>query len=60
MSNTKPENQTAPAQLNNIEFDGHGSSGIYPDGLVPNLNTVFAIKCQSGMFHNRCRDGIYV
>ena len=64
MSNTKPENQTAyyqehppkciavfladPAQLNNIEFDGHGSSGIYPNGLVANPNTVFAIKCQCG------------
>ena len=50
MSNTKPENQTAyyqehppkcvasflaePAKLDNIEFDGHGSSGIYPHGLV--------------------------
>jgi hypothetical protein len=64
VSNAKPENQTDyyhahppkcvaafladPAQLNNIEFDGHGSSGIYPDGLVAHPNTVFAIKCQCG------------
>ena len=58
MSNTKPENQTAPAQLNNIEFDGHGSSGIYPDGLVANPNTIFAIKCRCVMFYDRREDGI--
>ena len=60
----KPENQTAyyqerppkcvadylvqPTWLDNIEFDGHGSSGVYPDGLVKNPNTIFAIKCQCG------------
>jgi hypothetical protein len=64
----KPENQTAyyqerppkcvadflvqPAWLDNIEFDGHGSSGIYPDGLVANPNIVFAIKCQ-------CSSGVH-
>lgn len=64
MSRAKPENQTAyyqehpprsvggflaqPARLDNIEFDGHGFSGIYPDGLVANLNIVFVIKCQCG------------
>ena len=64
MSNLKPEDQTAyykkhppkcvadflaqPDWLENIEYDGHGSSGQYPDGLVANLNIVFAIKCQCG------------
>ena len=64
MSNIKPENQIAyyqehspkciaaflaeSAQLDNLEFDGHGSSGIYPDGLVANPNIVFAITCQCG------------
>ena len=69
MSNIKPENQTAyyqehppkcvavflaePVQLDNIEFDGHGSSGIYPDGLDANPNIVFAIQCQcGGSVHN--------
>jgi len=64
MSNTKPENQTAyyhqhppqciatflvvSARLENLKFDDHGSSGIYPDGLAANPNTVFAIRCQCG------------
>lgn len=64
MSNTKPENQTAyyqehppkcitaflvePVRLDNVEFDGHGFSGIYPDALVANPNTFFAIRCQCG------------
>jgi hypothetical protein len=64
MSNRTPENQTAyyqghppkcieaftveAAQLGNIGFDGHGSSGMYPDGVVENPNTVFAIRCQCG------------
>jgi hypothetical protein len=64
MSKTKPENQTVyyqehppkciadflaqAARLDNIEFDGHGSSGIYPDGLVENPNAIFAIRCQCG------------
>jgi len=64
VSNTKPENQTTyyqehppkciapflaePAQLDNTELGGHGFSGIYPDGLVANPNTFFAIKCQCG------------
>ena len=64
MSNRKPENQTTyyqghppkcigaftveATQLGNIEFDGHGFSGMYPDGLVENPNTVFAIRCQCG------------
>jgi hypothetical protein len=61
---TKPKNQTAyyqahppkciadflvqPTRLDNIELDGHGSSGIYPDRLAENPNTVFAIRCQCG------------
>jgi hypothetical protein len=64
VSNRKPENQTAyyqehlpeciaafqvePAQLENLKFDGHGSSGIYPDGLVANPNIVIAVMCQCG------------
>ena len=64
MSNTKPKNQTAyyqehppkciidflvqATQLDNVEFDGHGSSGIYPVGLVENPNTIFVIRCQCG------------
>jgi len=64
VSNLKPENQTAyyqehppqcvadfplrPDHLDNIDYDGHGFSGSYPDGLVSNLNIVFAIKCQCG------------
>ena len=69
MSNIKPENQTdyyqehppkcvteflvQPARPDNIEFDGHGFSGIYPDGLVANPNIVFAIRCQcSGSVHS--------
>jgi|GEM_PF-1571086 len=64
MNNRKPENQTAyyqrhppkcigeftveDGQLGNIEFDGHGSSGMYLDGLVENPNTVFVIWCQCG------------
>jgi len=64
MSRTKPENQTAyyqehppkcvanfqfqPDWLDNIDFDGHGFSGIYPDGLVANPNVVFALKCKCG------------
>ena len=60
----KPENQTAyyqahppkciadfaaqPEWLDQVEYDGHGFSGRYPDGLVANLNIVFAIKCQCG------------
>jgi len=41
------------ASLDNIEFDGHGSSGIYPNGLVANPNIVFAIKCQcAGGLHS--------
>jgi hypothetical protein len=62
VSNRKPENQTAyyqehspkcitafrakSAQLENLEFDGHGFSGTYPDGLVANPNIVFTITCQ--------------
>jgi hypothetical protein len=64
VSSAKPENQTTyyqehppaciadflalPAWLDNIDFDGHGYSGSYPDGLVLNPNIVFAIKCQCG------------
>ena len=64
MSNNKPENQTAyfqqhspnciaafqveSAHLDNLEFDGHGFSGRYPDGLVASPNIVFAITCQCG------------
>ena len=64
MSNLKPEDQTAyyrehppkcvadflsqPEWLDDINYDGHGFSGIYPDGLVANPNIVFAIKCQCG------------
>ena len=64
VSNLKPENQTAyynehppkcvadfqshPHWLDDIDFDGHGFSGIYPDGLVANPNVVFAIKCKCG------------
>ena len=60
----KPENQTAyyqehppkcigdfavqPEWLDHVEYDGHGFSGRYPDGLVANLNIVFAVKCQCG------------
>jgi hypothetical protein len=58
VSNTKPENQTAPAQLINIAFDGHDSSGIYPDSLVVNPNTIFAIKCRCVMLYDRREDGI--
>ncbi len=68
MSNTKPENQTAyyqkhppkcvsdflpqPAWLDNIDYNGHDSSGMYPDGLVAKLNIVFALRCQ-------CRAGVF-
>ena len=64
MSSTKPENQmayyqehppkcvadllTQSAWLDNIDYDGHGFSGIYRDRLVANPNIVFAIKCQCG------------
>jgi hypothetical protein len=60
----KPESQTAyyqahppkciadfavqPEWLDQVEYDGHGFSGRYPDGLVANLNIVFAIKCPCG------------
>ena len=39
---------TKPTWLDHIQFDGHGSSGRYPDDLTPNLNIVFAITCQCG------------
>jgi len=61
---TKPENQTAyyqehpptcvaeflpqPAWLDHVDFDRHGFSGMYPDGLLPDPNIVFAIQCQCG------------
>jgi len=64
VSRIKPENQIVyyqerppkcvadflaqPDWLENIEYDGHGFSGRYPDGLVAKLNIVFAIKCQCG------------
>lgn len=64
MSRIKPEDQVAyykeyppkcvddflikPAWLEHIEFDGHGFSGRHPNGLIPNLNIVFAINCQCG------------
>lgn len=64
VKNMKPENQTAyyqehppkciadflaqPEWLDNIDYNGHGFSGRYPDGLVANPNIVFAIKCQCG------------
>ena len=64
MSRIKRENQTAyyqehppkcvadflaePDWLDDIEFDGHVFSGLYPDGLVANPNIGFAIKCQCG------------
>jgi hypothetical protein len=64
VSNIKPENQTTyyqmhppkcisgflsqPEWLDNIDYDGHGFTGIYPDGLVANPNIVFAIKCKCG------------
>ena len=64
MSNTKPENQIAYFQenppkciaaflvesvrLDHLKFDGHGSSGSYPGGLVANSSIVFAIACQCG------------
>jgi hypothetical protein len=64
VSNRKPENQTTyyqkhspkciaafrvvSAQLGNLEFDGHGFSGKYPDGLIEDPNIVFAVTCQCG------------
>jgi len=42
------EFQSQSAWLDNIEFDGHGFSGSYPDGLIANPNVVFAIKCNCG------------
>lgn len=37
-----------PDWLDNIEYDGHGFTGIYPNGLVANPNILFAIKCKCG------------
>jgi hypothetical protein len=37
-----------PDWLENIDYDGHGFSGVYPNGLVANLNIVFAVKCKCG------------
>jgi hypothetical protein len=37
-----------PASLTQIVFDGHGSSGMYPNGLRERLNIVFKIKCKCG------------
>ncbi len=64
MSRIKPENKAAyfeehppksiadflvqTALLSNIEFDGHGFSGRYTDGLVAKQNIIFALKCQCG------------
>jgi Zn finger protein HypA/HybF involved in hydrogenase expression len=68
MGQVKPENQTdyykqhppkcivdfisQPVWLDNIEYDGHGFSGIYPDNLAANQNIVFTIKC-------KCGNGLY-
>jgi hypothetical protein len=37
-----------PAALPGVEFDGHGFSGKYPDGLVESPNIVFHIACDCG------------
>jgi hypothetical protein len=37
-----------PDWLENVQYDGHGASGRYPDDLVASPNIVFAIKCQCG------------
>lgn len=69
MSRKKPEDQTAyyqehppkciadfllqPIWLDNIEFDGHGVSGRFPDGLLANPDVIFAVKCKCGAgIHN--------
>ena len=40
--------QAHPDWLDNIDYDGHGFTGRYPDGLVANPNIVFAIRCRCG------------
>ena len=36
---------TRPIYLEGINFNGHGSSGIYPNGLAENPNIIFSINC---------------
>jgi len=64
MNKAKPENQTTyfkehPPKclldfasqsdwLDNTDYDGHGFSGVYPNGLVTKLNIVFAVNCKCG------------
>lgn len=37
-----------PTLIENVAFDGHGFTGVYPDGLVENPNIIFGISCNCG------------
>ncbi len=37
-----------PASLSGLEFDGHGFTGSYPDGLLETPNIVFKLNCSCG------------
>jgi hypothetical protein len=37
-----------PTSIQDIEFDGHGFTGKYPDGLIENPNIIFWLSCNCG------------